>query len=239
MILRKLAEAIRKQAWGSVTIEFLIVVVGIVVGLQVDNWNQIYNDRALEREYLGRLHADMQWNSDNFRELESIFESKAAFITSLRDSPASDLLLGGSAGFLEGVDHSGYMALPAVRAATFSELESSGRISLLRNIALRNELSTFYADYRLIQDILEIPIGDFKRLLYETIPGDLIYEWIVLNNPDVDAISDALDRLREDDRFAAAANAEIAYAADLIYWLRIHRQSATNILSMLGNSGLK
>jgi hypothetical protein len=48
MILRKLAGALRKQDWGSVTIEFLIVVVGFFVGLQVHDWSQIRKDRALE-----------------------------------------------------------------------------------------------------------------------------------------------------------------------------------------------
>ena len=236
MILRKLAEAVRKQDWGSVTIEFLIVVVGIFVGLQVDDWNQIRKDKALEKEYLERLQADMQWNIDNFHELESIFESKAEFISSLRESPVTDLLQVGSAEFIQGVDHSSYIALPAVREATFSELESSGRISLLQNVALRNQLATFYTDYRLMQNILDTPVGDYKRMLYEVVPGDITYQWLLSNEPDHKAIGDALARLREDARFSAAANAEIAYAADLVFWLRRFRKSAESILSILSGS---
>lgn len=236
MILQKLSEAIRKHDWNSVSIEFLIVVVGIFVGLQVDDWNQIRKDRALEQEYLIRLQADMQWNIDNFHQLEKIFESKAVFINSLRESPATDSPIVGSDEFTQGVHYSGYVALPAVRAATFSELESSGRISLLQNIALRNELASFYADYRLMQDILDTPIGNYKRMLYEAIPGDIAYRWLVLNNPDHQAIGNAVARLREDARFDAAANAEVAYAADLIFWLRRKRQSAEKILSMISQS---
>ena len=40
MILRRLAESIRKQEWFTVVLEVLIVVVGIFIGLQVDEWNR-------------------------------------------------------------------------------------------------------------------------------------------------------------------------------------------------------
>jgi hypothetical protein len=39
MILRNIANAIRRQDWATVVIEFFIVVVGIFVGLQVDSWH--------------------------------------------------------------------------------------------------------------------------------------------------------------------------------------------------------
>jgi hypothetical protein len=234
MILRRLAEALRRQDWVTVTLEFFIVVVGIFVGLQVDGWNEARNNRALEHQYLGRLLADTQWNIENFLELESIFESKAAFINSLRNEPAVELLRDEPAEFLQSFDHSTYISLPSVRMDTFSELESSGRISLLRNVELRAELSSFYANYQLMQEILDEPVGDYKRLVFETVPGDVFYQFILSDDPDIDVIRKALTRLQTDARFEAAANAEITYAADLIFWLRQHRMLAENILALIG-----
>src|SRR5687768_4083825 len=46
MILRRLAHAIREQNWFAVVLEVTVVVLGIFVGLQVNDWNQ----RRLERE---------------------------------------------------------------------------------------------------------------------------------------------------------------------------------------------
>ena len=40
MILRKLAASLRAQDWFTVVLEILIVVVGIFIGLQVDEWNK-------------------------------------------------------------------------------------------------------------------------------------------------------------------------------------------------------
>ena len=40
MILRRLTDALRKQDWFTVVIETLIVVLGVFLGLQVNNWNE-------------------------------------------------------------------------------------------------------------------------------------------------------------------------------------------------------
>jgi hypothetical protein len=55
MILRKLADAIREQNWVTVILEILIVVVGIFIGLQVDDWNQLRKERQEESEHLVQL----------------------------------------------------------------------------------------------------------------------------------------------------------------------------------------
>ena len=60
MIVRRLAEALRKQNWVTVVLEIMIVVIGIFLGLQANDWNQARNDRALEVRYLERLQADLQ-----------------------------------------------------------------------------------------------------------------------------------------------------------------------------------
>jgi hypothetical protein len=39
MILRRLTTAFRKQDWFTVVVETLIVVFGVFMGLQVNNWN--------------------------------------------------------------------------------------------------------------------------------------------------------------------------------------------------------
>ena len=59
MILRKLANAIRHQNWFTVILEVLIVVAGIFIGLQVDDWNQSRKDRQNEQLFFERLHEDI------------------------------------------------------------------------------------------------------------------------------------------------------------------------------------
>ena len=39
MILRRVIAHFRKQEWTAIALDFLIVVVGVFVGIQVSNWN--------------------------------------------------------------------------------------------------------------------------------------------------------------------------------------------------------
>ena len=49
MILRRIVENVRARDWFTVMIEFLIVVVGIFVGLEDSNWNEEGKSTAQER----------------------------------------------------------------------------------------------------------------------------------------------------------------------------------------------
>jgi len=59
MILQKLASAIRRQDWFQVTIEILIVVIGIFLGLQVTEWNETRQANTLEKKQLALVRTDI------------------------------------------------------------------------------------------------------------------------------------------------------------------------------------
>ena len=59
MILRRMADAIREQSWFTVVLEVLIIVLGIFIGLQVDDWNKYRQDRSDEKLCLNRLHDEV------------------------------------------------------------------------------------------------------------------------------------------------------------------------------------
>jgi hypothetical protein len=60
VILRRLIENIRRQAWTAIVIEFVIVVIGIFVGMQVNNWNAERANRALEATHVRNLAKDIR-----------------------------------------------------------------------------------------------------------------------------------------------------------------------------------
>ncbi len=141
MILRRLADAIREQNWFTVVLEVLIVVVGIFVGLQMDDWNERRKERVMEREYLERLLADAENSVDSIR-------ATVQSLDSLIDD--STLVLGAlQTGKLGGEDKSAYhiavvdfAAMPPSQSdlTTIYELQSAGRLSIIRNVELRGLL---------------------------------------------------------------------------------------------------
>lgn len=58
MILQRISENVRSQNWFAVTVEFVIVVVGVFMGLQVQDWNEARKERVEEHSLLSRLHVE-------------------------------------------------------------------------------------------------------------------------------------------------------------------------------------
>ncbi|MGK2924785.1 MAG: hypothetical protein ACSLE2_04120 [Lysobacterales bacterium] len=49
MILRRVIAHFRNQEWTAIALDFVIVVVGVFVGIQVANWNEERKTRMVER----------------------------------------------------------------------------------------------------------------------------------------------------------------------------------------------
>ena len=60
MILRRLTENLRAQNWTAISIEFLIVVIGVFLGTQVANWNQQRIERRETERMLENLAPELQ-----------------------------------------------------------------------------------------------------------------------------------------------------------------------------------
>jgi hypothetical protein len=60
VILRRVIEHVRAQNWTAICIDFVIVVVGVFVGIQVANWNEARVERVREAVYLASLAQDVR-----------------------------------------------------------------------------------------------------------------------------------------------------------------------------------
>jgi hypothetical protein len=60
MIFRRIATHIKDQNWTAVAIDFVIVVIGVFVGLQLQDWNDNLKEREDEYELLARLYDETQ-----------------------------------------------------------------------------------------------------------------------------------------------------------------------------------
>lgn len=68
-IFQKFGQAIRRQDWMAVTTELLIVIVGIYVGLQADEWRVDREKRADVEKQLDRILTDARFVKKNIEEL--------------------------------------------------------------------------------------------------------------------------------------------------------------------------
>jgi len=48
MILRRISRHLKEQNWTAIVLDFFIVVIGVYVGIQADNWNELRKETGLE-----------------------------------------------------------------------------------------------------------------------------------------------------------------------------------------------
>ena len=78
MILRRLTENLRAQNWTAISIEFVIVILGVFIGTQVSNWNQQRLEKVETERMLERMVPELQ------SQLEFFDTVRAYFATSRR-----------------------------------------------------------------------------------------------------------------------------------------------------------
>lgn len=140
MILTNITRALREQNWLAVGIEFVIVILGVVVGFQVTAWNAARQDRALEQAYLERL-------ADEFAAVQEELEDQQGDLTDAREQ-ALDLIAALDAGDMDAMQAEAGAIVTITRvsevqiqSAALVELVSSGRLGLIRNEELRTALA--------------------------------------------------------------------------------------------------
>lgn len=144
MILRRLAQSIRKQDWFAVVIETLIVVFGVLIGLQVNNWNEARTAAGREANLIAQLHEAFVVESQNVtegrEEIEALRNATSVVLEALgQDEAPSDV---------EEFRFNLLMATvaigPVYEVPIVSVMMSTGDLAELSSPGLRNSLMTYH-----------------------------------------------------------------------------------------------
>ena len=170
MILRRITEHVKTQNWFAVCVDFVIVVLGVFIGIQVSNWNASRADRSNETLYLGYLAEDLQ---SDLRKIDNVYRvsewrmsALAAVITtatgepmpSIRAMPQGDVPIETVADYEPTASQSVIMAMSLLVTfdssdLTYSTLVSTGGVRLLRNQELTRGMQEYNAAVRDLQRI--------------------------------------------------------------------------------------
>lgn len=147
MILRRVTDAFRRQDWFTVFVETMIVVLGVFLGLQVNNWNEARALREREAVYLEQLLIDLE--SDRLTGARGVASANTI------DTAAENLLavLEGADGaekvsdgeLMQIVVSAGYAYLPQGNSTTYNEMISTGALGLLESVELKRAFGEYYA----------------------------------------------------------------------------------------------
>jgi hypothetical protein len=79
MILRRVIAHFRKQEWTAIAIDLVIVVLGVVIGIQVSNWNAARADEARAHGYLERIRDDLDADIAGYRDRIAFWSQVSAY----------------------------------------------------------------------------------------------------------------------------------------------------------------
>jgi len=146
MILHRIGSAIKKQDWSVVLIEIGIVVFGVFIGLQVDDWNNERKERAQEQAILERLLSEAE-NSVAF--ISEIVEDWAAqnetlkeLIAFISDPDQFPMNEARAANVFPGLSR-----FPSMKPSrtVLDELTASGQLKLIRSQSIRDAMGQYVA----------------------------------------------------------------------------------------------
>ena len=143
MLLRRVTEHVQQQNWTAVVIDFVIVVVGVVIGIQVANLNEMRIENQQSARFTERLIDDLRLEAWSFvfaREYYSDVLAGAERTVSALEGAAE---LSDEELLINAYRATQYKSPPAARA-TYDELISTGAMDLIRDESLRNLAVNLY-----------------------------------------------------------------------------------------------
>jgi hypothetical protein len=147
MILRRVIQHFRKQEWTAIALDFLIVVAGVFVGLQVSNWNAERGERQAEIGYLAAMEEDVAASIEELEglvsQMERQEESRAALYAYSLDPDAEIEPRTRDRHIAHGLFH---LATMNIRQVTYEALKGSGRLDAIGSPALISELQSLSAE---------------------------------------------------------------------------------------------
>lgn len=164
MVVSRIRFHVAHHNWFAVSIDLVIVVVGVFLGTQANNWNQARIDRAQGHGYRLRILADLEVNRFDLlvrqRYYADVKRHAEAALAAL-DRPPRET---GEQFLIDAYQASQIIPID-VRRSTYDEMLSTGRIDSLGDPQLRDRIANYYVGLRTTGVVLASipPYRDYIR----------------------------------------------------------------------------
>lgn len=154
MILKRLREQAGQQNWFGVSVDLVILILGVFLGIQVNNWNQDRLDRKAGEDYRLRILADVEGNrrdlANRLEYFADIKEHAAATLAAL-DKPIGD----NPQAFLTNAYQASQISPRRMRRFAYEEARSTGKLMAIGDASVREFLSNYYTGVETVEVTLQ------------------------------------------------------------------------------------
>jgi hypothetical protein len=247
MLLRRITQHAREQNWTAICIDFVIVVVGVFIGIQVSNWNEERVSHDAERAFIEAVRDEIAQNIEDtqgFMEMLSSVRQHGYRSLETYDADAScqqDCW----ARLVEFFIASQWIDV-RTNHSMYDEIKRSGQP---RDLALKATLTRYYGTTEQIT-IIASQLPQYRQLVRSIIPASVqqsMWEQCIgiagrqqIMKPDcVAPISDAeasaiIDTLRDHDEIYPTLNAWMSTVGVVIIGLTDQVQYGQTVIDGLG-----
>lgn len=143
-IRKKMADDNRPMRYARYAIgEILLVVIGILIALQINNWNEARKENQEEREILSDLQLDIRvdiekinYQLDFKKEMINNYKNCLEILADKKEATKSE--------FMEGFKSILQVGDVSLNTTTFNNLQTTGDIRLIKNKTLANSIVNYY-----------------------------------------------------------------------------------------------
>jgi hypothetical protein len=238
MILRHVIAHFRKQEWTAIAIDLVIVVLGVVIGIEVSNWNAARADRERAHGYLERVRDDLDADIAGYRDRLDFWRGVAAFgARGLAYAETGDAAGASQWELLLAYFQASQVGAFNLTEATYDELRSAGELGLLGDPGLRDRLASYYTN-SYVPALSESP--EYRKHVRGIIPLDIqLYIWEKCWQVDPSGQQRALACRSPVDEARAAAvvdaiSDDTTLMQELRYWMSTMRVAETTGRNNMG-----
>ena len=150
--------------------EIFLVVIGILIALQINTWNQERKDRTSERLFLTQMKVELEGDihalDSELKKCKAQLPKIEKLITVLyaEEVEMADF----NKSFLDFINTSWYPISYGANPATYEEMKSSGKLGVIKNKELRNSIVILYGNLIKTEKYI-IEAGTFGRTWVENL----------------------------------------------------------------------
>ena len=221
-----------KLDWPYAAGELIIVTVGVLIALAIDQWNSDRLERAEEVALVDRFIADLRSDLDGISLGLEVAPEKAERLQRLYIALSTDQRPSDVAAFLEDFVEGARLGWnqPRSRRHTFDEVLASGRLTLIRDAGIRGSVAEYYAGTSVQRNRMEERETNFPGLSYQLVPRAEEFE------ADVELIDEEAAWI-VDRAFSSSLRdsfvAEMNFARFVVDQFEVWQEDCMNLLSQL------
>ena len=152
--------------------EIVIVVLGVLIALAVDNWRDQRRERGMEQIYLKRIVVELQRDTAEIHErLRDVPKIVAALDFALREMSDEDQVRDTAAllkAIIESTPYAWVQSPP--HAATFEDLKSTGNLGLIKDDSLRDAIVKYYFNAHYVDQRVDTRRPGYGAITYRLLP---------------------------------------------------------------------